>query len=378
MTMKHLKIAIVNEKYMAGATRCAQDLERGLSAHHTVRYYPRHADETPASLVHDLQEFAPDIVHCHSYYGDLPYKFLAQISHSYLTCFTPHDPRPIGTFHPAYTVCWNCPRSNWCFRCALVPRWRKAVFANAYFWLRLRKRFWNQRIAGNVTIIIPSQWLQQRLQQSEFRRLAIHHIPYGIDLDHFSLIPDARAQLKLPVDRKILLYVAYTGTEWVSNPRKGLHYLAEAFVHTVLPQYPEAILLVAGEGLIPNHPNIQPAGLVDQAKLPLYYSAADMFVIPTLADNLPYTVLEAMGCEAPVVASSIGGVPEEVQDGVTGSIVPPGNSAALGKALLDMLENPERAQAMGKAGRKRIEHVFSMDGMLRQHEELYADILNRS
>ncbi len=376
--MKSFKIAIINEKYTAGATRCARDLEQQLSISHQVRYYPRHAGETTDSVLRDLTSFTPDIVHLHSYYGDFPYSFLAKISHRYPACFTPHDPRPIGTFHPSSFVCWDCPRSNWCFRCALVPRWRKALLLNPFFWLRLKKRYWNWRIAENLTIISPSKWLQQRLLQMEFRRFDIHHIPYGIDMKHFSLIPDARTRLGLPLHRKIILYVAYTGIEWVSNPRKGLYYLADAFVQTILPQHPEAILLVVGEGLVPNHPNVKPAGLVDQKMLPLYYSAADIFVIPTLADNLPYTVLEAMGCEAPVVASSVGGVPEEVHDGVTGKIVPPGNSHALGRALLSMLKDPDRAKELGRAGRRQIEQTFSMESFIQKYEELYANILTRS
>lgn len=372
--MKSLKIAIINEKYNAGATRCARDLEQQLALCHQVRYYPRNTGETTDSVLQDLITFTPDIVHLHSYYGDFPYSFLAKISYRYPTCFTPHDPRPIGTLHPSSIVCWDCPRSNWCFRCAIVPRWRKVLLLNPYFWLRLKKRYWHWRTANNLRIVSPSQWLQQRLRQTEFRRFAIQHIPYGIDQKHFSPIPDARLQLALPANRKIILYVSYTGTEWIANPRKGLHYLADAFVQRLLPQYPEALLLVVGEGLVPNHPNVQPAGLVAQQHLPLYYSAADVFVAPTLADNLPYTVLEAMGCAVPVVASRVGGVHEEIIDGETGTLVPPGDPSALGAAILAILNDPIKARNMGLAGRKHIVTVFAMEHFIHAHEKLYFEM----
>lgn len=379
INMNHLNIAIINEKYTAGATRCARDLERHLSGHHSVRYYPRHKDETMASLLEDLNEFAPDIVHCHSYYGDLPYQFLANISHRYLTCFTPHDPRPIGAVHPSYVVCWNCPHNKLCFRCALVPRWRKVFLLNPYFWRRLNKRYVHWRTANTLTLISPSQWLKQRLMVTEFRRFfPIHHIPYGIDLDHFRPILDARLQLELPARNKIILYIAHTSDKWVSNPRKGLHFLADAFVEIILPQYPDALLLVAGEGLVPNHPNVKPVGFIAQENLPLFYSSADVFAMPTLADNLPYTILEAMGCGTPVVASNIGGVSEEIEGGETGYLVPPGNTKALGQAMLAILDNRERYQKMSKAARIRAEQYFNIELFIQRHEQLYQERISQN
>jgi len=97
--------------------------------------------------------------------------------------------------------------------------------------------------------------------------------------------------------------------------RKGLADLAEAFVSHVVPAMPEAILAVAGESFVPNHPNVRPLGLISLERLPQMFSAADVYVLPTLADNLPYTVLEAMGCAVPVVATNVGGIPEQVKHG---------------------------------------------------------------
>lgn len=368
-----LKIAIVNESWTAGATRCARDLEKYLSPRHQMRYYPRQEPETLQTLLDDLQEFSPDVVHCHSFYGDFPYRLLSILSRRYPTCFTPHDPRPTGDIQLA---CWNCQSTRFCFRCPLVNRRQKLLLMHSYFWRRLYKRFIHYRANRNLRIITPSQWLWQRLANTEMKRFRFHCIPYGLDLNHFRPIADAKTHLHMDRNRKIVLYIAHhEGAGWLSNPRKGLLYLADAFINTVLPKYPDALLLVIGERLVPNHPNVQPLGFIPQDRLPLYYSAADIFATPTLGDNLPYTVLEAMGCGTPVVASKVGGLYEEVEDGVTGYLVPPADSEAFGQALLAVLEDSDKAQAMGQAGRARVEELFSMDLFIRRHENLYHHLI---
>ena len=75
--MNPLKIAIINEIYTAGATRCARDIEQNLSSTFISQYYPRQGKETVRSLFKGLAEFTPDLIHCHSYYGDFPYAMLA-------------------------------------------------------------------------------------------------------------------------------------------------------------------------------------------------------------------------------------------------------------------------------------------------------------
>ena len=93
---RSLRIAIVNERWTAGATRCARDLQRGLQLRHTVCYLPEGPENTAEDHLRALANFHPDVVHLHSYYGDLPYSFLGEVAARYPTVFTPHDPRPIG------------------------------------------------------------------------------------------------------------------------------------------------------------------------------------------------------------------------------------------------------------------------------------------
>lgn len=367
--MERLRIAIIGEVYTAGATRCARDLERHLSERHDVRYYPREGPETVEGLLEDLRSFAPDVVHLHSFFGDLPYDFLATVSHLYPTCYTPHDPRPIGTW---MLPCWDCAHAKTCFNCPMVRiRYRYTGVLNPFFRQRSGKRLTHARSSPTLNIITPSKWLQQRLAASELSRFTMHHVPYGIDLHRFHPIPDARARLGLPEDSEILLHVAHTTKGWWTNDRKGMKFLADAFVDHVVPSFPDALLIVAGEGMVPNHPNVRPAGFVGQEDIALYYSAADVFCAPTLADNLPYTVLEAMGCGAAVVGSRVGGVPEEIDEGVTGYLAAPGDSHELGLALVKILGDRPKLREMRRAGRCRAERLFNMETFIEKHEAIY-------
>ncbi len=367
-----MRIALINEVWTAGATRCARDLERGLAARHEVRYYPRAGKESPNELLADLTAFRPDVVHCHSYYGDLPYDFLATISRRFPICFSPHDPRPIGTLDP---TCWECPHAATCLRCPLVgPRRRLSVVFNGYARQRLWKRWVHRRADPRLTLIVASEWLRQRLLAHELKRFTIHCVPYGIDLTHYRPIADARARLSLPAEGPVIFYLAHSGPGWYLNERKGLRYLADAFVSMVVPRFPDATLLIGGESLIPNHPRVRPCGALTQEQLPLWYSAADVLAMPTLADNLPYTILEAMACGTPVVASRVGGIPELVEEGVTGLMVPTRDPQALGMNLVSLLETRAKLSAMGSAARERAERLFPMSDFVRRHEEVYAQL----
>src|SRR5262249_4711360 len=156
---------------------------------HCVRYYPRQPQqkETVSSLLGDLAEFAPDVVHFHSYYSDLPYPILATVSHLYPTCFTPHDPRPIGDI---LTRCWDCEQAATCLRCPLLPVERQLnPFANPYFRSRLRKRYTHWRASKNLAIVAVSVWMQNRLTAQELKRFKIYQIPNGIILNLFHPIP---------------------------------------------------------------------------------------------------------------------------------------------------------------------------------------------
>jgi glycosyltransferase involved in cell wall biosynthesis len=228
-----------------------------------------------------------------------------------------------------------------------------------------------------MRIVAPSLWMLNRIAEQELKRFGLSHIPYGIDLDHFKYISGGREYFNLPNDQPVILFSAWYETKRAVGARKGLADLAAAFLEHVLPAVPNAILAVAGESFAPNHPSVRPLGLVGVESVPRLLSAADVYVLPTLADNFPYTILEAMACGTPVIATNVGGIPEQIVDGHNGLIVPPSSPIALGKAIVDVLLNTENAKLMGLNGRKRAVERYSMNSFVDSYERLF-NLLSKS
>jgi glycosyltransferase involved in cell wall biosynthesis len=167
-------------------------------------------------------------------------------------------------------------------------------------------------------------------------------------------------------------------------PRKGIRFLLEAAAQ-LKPEFPDLKVVIAGDGF--ERPalvrlaqelgiggDVTFLGWVSNAELPPYYRAAAVSVIPSLEEGFGIPAAEAMGCEVAVVASDAGGLPEVVEDGVTGLVVPRGDSAALARAIGSLLSDPVRREQMGQAGRARALRLFDWDRTAEQFEELYRDI----
>src|SRR5215210_7940631 len=134
-------------------------------------------------------------------------------------------------------------------------------------------------------------------------------------------------------------------------PRKGIRFLIEAAAQ-LKPRFPDLKVVVAGDGFerpelarlaadLGIAQDVTFLGWVPNTDLPPYYRAAAVSVIPSLEEGFGIPAAEAMGCEVAVVASDAGGLPEVVEDGVTGLVVPRGDSKALAKAIASLLANPE-------------------------------------
>lgn len=109
-----------------------------------------------------------------------------------------------------------------------------------------------------------------------------------------------------------------------------------------------------------------------------FLGASDVFVLPSLREGLPLSLLEAMAFGLPVVATRVGGVPLVVQDGLTGRLVPPGDSRALADAIRWVTNHPEDSRALGMAGLKLVESNFSEDRMWEDYARAYRESVDAS
>ena len=110
--------------------------------------------------------------------------------------------------------------------------------------------------------------------------------------------------------------------------------------------------------------------------VPAILYSLNISVLSSLSEGFSNTLLESMAAARPVVATRVGGNPEIVIDGTTGYIVPPANSQAMAKAIIDLLQNPEKALAMGAAGKKLVEEKFTIESMVNSYERLYESLLS--
>jgi glycosyltransferase involved in cell wall biosynthesis len=102
--------------------------------------------------------------------------------------------------------------------------------------------------------------------------------------------------------------------------------------------------------------------------------ASDLFVLPTLLDALPTVVIEAMFASLPIIASRVGGLPDMLEDGVEGELVPPGDVQALATSILKMLKQSELRGAAGAAALRRAQACYSLPSQVRKLADLYDDV----
>jgi glycosyltransferase involved in cell wall biosynthesis len=114
----------------------------------------------------------------------------------------------------------------------------------------------------------------------------------------------------------------------------------------------------------------------ERADVPGVLRAMDLFVLPSLGEGMSNAILEAMATGLPVVATKVGGNPELVEEGRTGTLVPSGDPVAMAGAIRAYLTDPDKARRHGQAGRRRVEAQFSLDAMVEGYLALYDAVLS--
>jgi glycosyltransferase involved in cell wall biosynthesis len=202
----------------------------------------------------------------------------------------------------------------------------------------------------NLYFVSPSNWLYQCAQQSRLtQNKQVFHIPNVLNRDVFKPFDKkvAKEILNIPKDERVIIF----GATSVLNPYKGWEYLKSALNLLYNQQkYPNTTVLIFGTG---NNKEISETipfttrflgKLHDEYTIALAYNAADVMVAPSLADNLPYTIFEALACGTPVVASNIGGIPDLIEHKVNGYLATPQNAEDLAKGITFCLENDLEAR----------------------------------
>ena len=158
---------------------------------------------------------------------------------------------------------------------------------------------------------------------------------------------------------------------------------------SIVKQSPNVSFSIAGEVLEPAYFEelqtlVRDLGLSDRfhfsggiTSLREHLSMADIFVLPSRSEGFSNAIVEAMAASLPVVATDVGGNAEAVQDGVSGLIVPPEDHEALATAIISLLSNSSKAQAMGAAGKQLVAEKFTTDAMMHQITSAYARLLSK-
>ncbi len=205
----------------------------------------------------------------------------------------------------------------------------------------------------------------------------------GVDEERFFPGQDSSsARERLGIDRGSPV----VGTVSSLTPHKGQEFLIQAAAK-IQEKYPATRFLIVGDGPLRRSLEEQAQRLGLQSSLiftgarrdiPDMLSLMDIFVLPSSSrEGLGMAIIEAMAMEKPTVASNIGGIPEAVLDRETGLLVPPGDSEALAKAIIELIDDPGRAKAMGKKGSERFAQKFTRKRMLSNIENLYLDLTSQ-
>lgn len=224
-----------------------------------------------------------------------------------------------------------------------------------------------------LTIVCPSKHLANLvLEHPALKRFSVRHIPYGINTQKFCCKEkiSARKIFNIPLDKKVILFIASS----VDNEWKGFEILREAIGELENKYY----YITVGESKF-EYNNLQSLGtFMNETALAAIYSAADVFVTPTLEDNLPNTVLEAMACGTPVIGSNVGGVPDMVRHGKTGFLFECGSAGDLAAEIKTFFELPEEKRLeMKQMCRKIAVKEYDISVQAENYIKLYKELLNK-
>lgn len=302
--------------------------------------------KTLMTLYRVIREGQYNIVHAHSSKAGGLGRLSARWAGTPIILYTPHGFAFRGVRNP-------------------LKRW-------IFLWIERLCGLWTDRIIC-VSLTEKKEALKNRVAAED--KLVV--IENGLDLEEFDLALDP---LAMKQSLGLNLGSSVVGTVGRLSWDKGFQYFLEAATRVTVP---DVHFLIVGDGearddleqlaakLGISHQTIFTGFRADVLDI---LSVMDVFVLPSPYEAMPYTVLEAMASQKPVVAIEGTGAQEVVRQGETGLLVPPRDAEAMAFAITDLLKDPIKARAMGVAGRKVIESRFTLARMIQQTAELYHSL----
>lgn len=237
---------------------------------------------------------------------------------------------------------------------------------------------------ANLTVVSPSRWLAEEAKKSAlFAKVRIEVIPNAVDLNVFQQFDKYEAKLKLGInpDAVVLQFGAQNG----GSTRKGFKYLLrsidialknESFRTQCNKELVVVLCLGKPDKKVVDLPlkNIVMGYVDDDAEMAKIYSATDVFILPTIEDNLPNTILESMACGTQVVGFDTGGI-SDIVDSDCGAVVEQGNCEHLAFAIVDAVLNDEKRRHKNNVCRSVIEGRYTLKHQAKKYQNLFGDLI---
>lgn len=241
---------------------------------------------------------------------------------------------------------------------------------------RLSNKIWKKKkdaIANlDVTVVGCSKWITDCAKESSiFKDKRCINIPNCVDMNKFKPIDRTEARIKLGIkeNKKIILFGAMSST---SDRRKGFEQLKKAL--SKLPREEYQCYVFGTDEMEDFNVDVKTLGFIkDEQMLMLAYNSADVFVAPSLQENLANTVVESISCGTPVVAFNIGGMPDMIHNGKTGYIAKYLNEDDLAKGIIECSKHSEELR---NSCRKFAVGNYSYESISKKFNEIYKEILN--
>jgi glycosyltransferase involved in cell wall biosynthesis len=317
-----------------------------------------------------------DIIHIHNVHdsngGFFNYLAIPLLSRNKSIFWTLHDCWPV-TGHCAYSG--SCSKyTSGCGSCPDLNTYPAIKHDSTRLEWKIKQKSW---MLSDVNFIAPSRWMKRISETGATSKCSIHNIPYGIDnkifIHHDKL--NVRDELGLPRSAAILLILGST----FSVARKGALILP-SILEKLSAEIPNLFLISFGS--IPEWASRELpfqhrhfGNISDDEFKNRIYSAADLFLFPSLEDNLPVSVQESLASGTSVVAFDVGGMVDLIEDGQNGFLSPLGDVDSLVKSAQKILKNAKLAISMGHNAREGVKRKFCIPDISSQISYLYRQAI---